>query len=115
MGEAGLFNPPYDSGTGLYISGDFEYSVSNGKAEIGLYTGPDYADVIIPSSLGGYPVTSIGYYGGALIDCWPFMRYISMLPALPKKICARPSNTLIFLIGYFCAIYVVLNIPLEAT
>ena len=39
--------------------GDFEYSVEDGEATITKYngTGPD---VVIPSDLGGYPVTSIG-------------------------------------------------------
>ena len=39
--------------------GDFEYYVSNGKATITDYSGTA-TELIIPSELGGYPVTSIG-------------------------------------------------------
>lgn len=39
--------------------GDYTYSVSNGEAMIDKYTGSG-GDVVIPSALGGYPVTSIG-------------------------------------------------------
>jgi len=41
-------------------SGDFEYSVSGGKATITKYTG-SATELTIPETLGGYPVTSIGY------------------------------------------------------
>ena len=46
--------------------GDFEYSVSNGEAQITDYTGS--AEVLaIPSEIDGYPVTSIG--DSAFSDC----------------------------------------------
>ncbi len=41
-------------------SGDFDYEISNGEATITEYIGSD-AEVTIPNTLGGYPVTSIGY------------------------------------------------------
>ena len=40
--------------------GDYTYSLTNGKAEITKYTGAGGV-VTIPSTLGGSPVTSIGY------------------------------------------------------
>ncbi len=40
-------------------SGDWEYTVSNGKATLNCYYGSE-TNVMIPSVLGGYPVTSIG-------------------------------------------------------
>ena len=39
--------------------GDYEYTVSNGKATITKYNGRG-CDVIIPSTFGGYPITTIG-------------------------------------------------------
>ncbi|MBR4867878.1 MAG: leucine-rich repeat domain-containing protein [Clostridia bacterium] len=47
-------------------SGDFEYEISNGEATITGYTG-SATKLTIPSSLGGYPVTTIGE--GAFYDC----------------------------------------------
>ena len=41
-------------------SGYYIYSVSNGKAEITDVTTSISGSVTIPSTLGGYPVTSIG-------------------------------------------------------
>ncbi len=41
--------------------GDFEYSVSDSKATITKYNGSD-AELDVPSTLGGYPVTVIGDY-----------------------------------------------------
>lgn len=46
--------------------GDFEYKIGNGKATITKYTGKA-AKLTIPATLGGYPVTSIGW--GAFKDC----------------------------------------------
>ena len=40
--------------------GDYVYYVDNGQARIAAYKGTK-TDVIIPSYLGGYPVTTIGY------------------------------------------------------
>ena len=40
------------------ISGDFEYAVKNGEAEISKYNGSG-GDVTIPSNINGYPVISI--------------------------------------------------------
>jgi hypothetical protein len=39
--------------------GDYTYSIIEGKAQINGYTGPG-GDITIPSSLRGFPVTSIG-------------------------------------------------------
>ncbi len=49
------------------ISGDFVYSVSNGKAIITEYTG-DGGTVVIPSTLGGYPVAGIGDWAFSQCD-----------------------------------------------
>ncbi|MCR5352712.1 MAG: leucine-rich repeat domain-containing protein, partial [Clostridiales bacterium] len=38
---------------------DFTFSIENGKATITGYNGTD-TDIVIPSTLGGYPVTAIG-------------------------------------------------------
>ncbi len=51
-----------------YVSGDFEYKIlSDGTAEIVEYLGST-RNLKIPSSLGGYTVTSIGE--GAFFYCW---------------------------------------------
>lgn len=42
-----------------YQDGDYSYSVENGEATITDYNG-NGGDITIPSTLGGYPVTSIG-------------------------------------------------------
>jgi len=49
-----------------YSADGFTYEVSNGKATIKKYTG-SAANLTIPSTLGGYPVTAIG--NGAFFDC----------------------------------------------
>ena len=56
-----VFSPAVSAGT----SGDWEYSVSDGKALITYYKGSD-ADVTIPSELDGYPVMGTG--GSALAN-----------------------------------------------
>ena len=48
-----------DSDTTEYTEGNYQYTVSKGKATITKYIG-SAKKVIIPSTLGGYPVTSIG-------------------------------------------------------
>lgn len=49
------------------VSGDYEYIVlDDGTAEITGYTGTD-TELVIPSELDGYIVTSIGY--GAFYGC----------------------------------------------
>jgi len=40
-------------------SGDFSYTIANGEATITKYNGSG-GDVVIPSTLGGYPVTTVG-------------------------------------------------------
>ena len=40
-------------------SGDFEYTVENGRATVTAYTGSDTA-VTVPSALNGSPVTAVG-------------------------------------------------------
>jgi hypothetical protein len=42
--------------------GDWDYRVSNGEATVRWYTGPG-GNVVIPSTLGGYPVTTVGVPG----------------------------------------------------
>ena len=49
------------------ISGDYIYSVSNGKATITGYKISIGRSITIPSTLGGYPVTSIG--SSAFYNC----------------------------------------------
>lgn len=51
--------------TEALTSGDFEYTVTNGKATITAYTGVA-TNLVIPSTLGGYPVTVID--DGAFFD-----------------------------------------------
>jgi len=48
----------------VYVEGDFRYTVNNGEATLIQYTGRE-ADLVIPLTLGGYPVTTIG--GGAFV------------------------------------------------
>ena len=50
-----------------YTSGDYTYTVSDGKATITDYTGSG-GDITIPSTLGGYPVTTIGEV--AFYECY---------------------------------------------
>ena len=54
-----------------FIEGKYTYTVSYGVATIigynDIYNSPDDAHVVIPSVLGGYPVTTIGYH--AFEDC----------------------------------------------
>lgn len=45
-----------------YTSGYYTYTVSNGEAEIIDYSTSAGGTVVIPSTLDGYPVTSIGVY-----------------------------------------------------
>jgi len=47
--------------TSAATNGDYEYSVSNGKATITKYTGNDQT-VIVPATLGGFSVEVIGDY-----------------------------------------------------
>ena len=49
-----------------YTSGNYEYTVSNGKATITAYTG-SAKSLTIPSTLGGYTVASIG--NDAFFEC----------------------------------------------
>ncbi len=67
-GFAGIELPDvgFDLTAEAATQGDFEYYVSGGKAEITDYTG-SATELVIPSELGGYPVTSIGDY--AFLDC----------------------------------------------
>ena len=51
-----LVSPKAEAAT----EGDYTYSESGGKATITGYFGSG-GDIIIPSTLGGYPVTGIGY------------------------------------------------------
>ena len=53
----GIFVLPLDAEAAT--SGDYTYTVSNGKVKITDYSGAG-GDITIPSTLGGYPVTTIG-------------------------------------------------------
>lgn len=44
----------------VYTEGDYTYTVANGEATITAYTGVTSGEIVIPSALGGYPVTAIG-------------------------------------------------------
>jgi len=44
-----------------YTSGNYKYTVTDGEATIVEYTSTKSTDLIIPKTLGGYPVTEIGY------------------------------------------------------
>lgn len=50
-----------------YKEGDYTYEVINGEATIIAFNTSKSGKVMIPSTLGGYPVTSIDYY--AFEDC----------------------------------------------
>ena len=41
------------------VDGDYTYTVSDGKATVTVYRGSDAA-VVVPDTLGGYPVVGIG-------------------------------------------------------
>ncbi len=43
-------------------SGDFEYTVKDGKAEITGYRGEDVSELVIPDEIDGFKVTSIGRF-----------------------------------------------------
>lgn len=59
----GLTSPP--AGESATPEEYFSYTILNGKAEITAYSSEGPKDVVIPSTLGGYPVTSInGWWGG---------------------------------------------------
>ena len=64
--------------------GDFTYAVQNGQAAITAYTG-SASELIVPDTLGGYPVTSIRYC--AFRDCASLARVV-----LPGSIAAIGSN-----------------------
>ncbi|MBR5272518.1 MAG: leucine-rich repeat domain-containing protein [Clostridia bacterium] len=65
---------PFGAYAAEYTSGDYTYTVSNGKATITQYNGDD-VNVVIPSTLGGYPVKSIGSYAFQYCD---FIKKIEM-------------------------------------
>lgn len=46
----------------VFVEGHYEYTVSNDEATIVYVRQSLGADITVPSSLGGYPVTSIGEY-----------------------------------------------------
>ena len=50
------------SAADTYTEGYYTYTVENGEATITGRNGPISGDIIIPDTLGGYPVTSIGEY-----------------------------------------------------
>jgi uncharacterized repeat protein (TIGR02543 family) len=59
--------------------GDYEYSVSGGKATITKYNGAG-GDISIPSALGGYPVTAIGKEAFAGLVYVPENGYFAQMP-----------------------------------
>ena len=48
------------SAVDVYTEGDFQYCIFDGEADLRGYVGSG-GDVVIPSTLGGYPVTSLFY------------------------------------------------------
>ena len=52
------------------IDGDYTYTISNGEATITDVSTSIRGKVVIPSKLGGYPVTEIGSY--AFENCEEF-------------------------------------------
>lgn len=64
--------------------GDFSYSIQDGKAVITAYTG-SASELIVPDTLGGYPVTSIRYC--AFRNCASLVQVV-----LPDSITAIGSN-----------------------
>jgi len=63
---------------------DFSYSVSGGEARITAYNG-NASELILPGTLGGYPVTSIGYC--AFRDCTQLTRVV-----IPDSVTRIGSN-----------------------
>lgn len=55
-----LFAPKAEAAARYAFSGGYYYAVYSGKAEITDVDASISGDIIIPSTLGGYPVTSIG-------------------------------------------------------
>lgn len=62
----------------------FSYSISDGEATITAYTG-SAAELILPDTLGGYPVTVIGVC--AFRDCSALTRVV--IPEGVKRICSN--------------------------
>ena len=63
----------------LYSSeNNFEYKVENGQAIITRYVGQEN-EVIVPPTLGGYPVVAIGYCNSSLIPTSNKTMYISLI------------------------------------
>ncbi len=54
-----IFFPMSVSRVSAETEGDYEYSINDGKTRINEYTG-SAEDVVVPDTLGGYPVTEIG-------------------------------------------------------
>lgn len=71
-------------GAGAQTEGDFTYSISNGKAKITSYTG-SAAELTLPDTLGGYPVTAIHYC--AFRNCTSLTRI-----TIPDGVTAIGSN-----------------------
>ncbi len=69
IGAVGSFTASAATSGDYISSGDYIYTVSGGEAKIAGYTG-NASDIIIPSTLGGYPVTSIGNW--AFEECCEF-------------------------------------------
>lgn len=75
---------PFASVVQAETEGDFAYSIKNGQAVITAYTG-SASELIVPDTLGGYPVTSIRYC--AFRDCTALARIV-----LPDSISVIGSN-----------------------
>lgn len=71
----GLFSIAASAET-TYTEGYYSYTVSNGEATITACDGNVSGDVIIPSTLGGYPVTKIGY--GAFSACFRTLSNVTL-------------------------------------
>ena len=57
-----LFQGVDQSFAEIYTSDKFRYTISNGEVSIYKYVGSE-REVVIPSEINGYPVTSIGSLG----------------------------------------------------
>lgn len=74
----------FAAGASAQTEGDFSYAVSGGQAKITAYTGAA-AEVTVPGTLGGYPVTAIGYC--AFRDCRALRKVV-----LPQGVARIGSN-----------------------
>ena len=70
-GVADWFSTTAQAATTYYYAGDLTYTVEDGEAMITDCDDEISGELVIPSTLGGYPVTSIGY------DAFEYCRYLT--------------------------------------